>query len=171
MTFQKIALDTIHAKVHAGRMFVFSTVTATYTGTTPIDIHVTTATAGCHLKVEGASGGDAILSLYEAPVTSTTGWLSVSQNRNRFSSGSTALTTFRVNPTVTTVGTLIFTKLIPGGTGASSQGGDGEPFGEIVLSTNQTYLVRLQNLTTTQPGGIEAHFYELASGETAGGLG
>lgn len=170
MSFQKIALDTIHAKVHAGKMFLFSTLTATYTGTTPIDVHITTSTKSCHIRVEGSSGGDAVLSLYEAPATSTTGFLAVVQNRNRFSANDN-LTVFRTNPTVTTAGTLLFAKLIPGGTGAGSQGSDGETFGEIVLATNQSYLVRLQNLTTTQPGGLECHFYEMAGNETAGGLG
>lgn len=169
MSYQKIALDTIHAKVHAGTMYVFSTLTTAFTGTTPCDIHITTSTKSCHLNVAGSSGGDAVLSLYEAPATSTTGWLGVAQNRNRFSANAN-LTAFRTNPTVTTAGTLIFSKLIPGGTGTGSQGGDGEAFGEVVLATNQTYLVRLQNLTTAQPGGIECHFYEVSGSETAGGL-
>jgi hypothetical protein len=169
MTFQKIALDTTHAKIHAGRAFVFTTLTTAYTTGSPCEVHITTGTAGCHLSLVGTSGGGAVLSLYEAPVAATTGFLTPAQNRNRFSS-TTHLTALRTNPVVTTAGTLLWASLIPGGTGVRAQGGGGELNGEVVLATNQTYLVRLENLTTAQPGGIECRFYEIASGETAGGL-
>lgn len=169
MTYQKITLDTIHAKVHAGKMFLFTTLTTAFTGTTPVDIHITTSTKSCHLAIKGTSGGDAVFSLYEAPVASTTGWVGIAQNRNRFSANDN-LTSFRTNPTITTAGTLLFSKLIPGGIGVNSQGSGEEPFGEIILSTSQTYLARLENLTTTQPAGLECHFYEVAGSETAGGL-
>lgn len=170
MGLQHQVIDSIHAKIHAGVMYVFSTVTTAHTTASPILLLISTSTRSAHLSLEAESGGNAIISLYESPTVTATGTLAPIQNRNRFQANGNITSVF-ANPEVSATGTTLITRLLPGGRGGGSSGAVGESFAETVCKTNTQYLARLENLTTTQPGGISLHFYEMASSETRGGLG
>lgn len=113
-----------------------------------------------HLVYEVACGGDAEVSLYEAPTVSSNGTALARVNMDRNSQGGSDVLTFR-DPTVTVVGNLIQNTLIPGGTQPRTGGGVGRQNTEWLLRLNTLYLLRVTNRSGgAQPVSVLIQWYE-----------
>lgn len=96
-----------------------------------------------HLNYDANCGGDAELYLYEnAVVTGGTALSSYSRNRTVASTSQSAIL---LNPTITSVGTLLEAEFIAGGAGKKAGGGTADVL-EQVLAPLTTYLFRLTNV-------------------------
>lgn len=116
---------------------------ATLADNASIDIVVTSA-AGKSLAIGFVAqcGGNAEITIYEDVSSVTGGTLFVPLNRNR---ASTAISTTGVliNPTVGTLGDIIYEDLILGGTGGNAAGATLR--GDYALIDDVSYLFRLTN--------------------------
>lgn len=93
--------------------------------------------------VEGISIGNAMGYLYEnASVTGGTSLIPVSKNRAKMRTSQAAIL---LNPTVTSTGTLLFSRILPGGVKNKAAGGE-TGAGNFVLKGLTTYLFRITNI-------------------------
>ncbi len=126
---------------------------ATLAAGASIDIVVTSA-AGKSLGIGFAAqcGGSAEVTIYEDVSNVTGGTLFVPLNRNR-SSSAISTTGVLINPTVGTLGDIIYEDLILGGTTGNAAGATVR--GDYALLDDVSYLFRLTNTTG------QAHVAEL----------
>ena len=126
---------------------------ATLAGGASIDIVVTSA-VGKVLGIGFAAqcGGNAEITIYEDVSSVTGGTLFVPLNRNRASS-TISTTGVLINPTVGTLGDIIYEDLILGGSGGNAAGATLR--GDYALIDDVSYLFRLTNTTG------QAHIAEL----------
>ena len=99
-----------------------------------------------NVSIEGLCGGDAEGFLYES-ATVTGGTAGTAVNLNRVSTN-TSNSAILVNPTVTSVGTLLGKYIIIGGTGKKAAGGD-MAGSQLIMKPLTTYLLRLTNVNGT----------------------
>jgi len=146
-----IIIPSVHAHVHAGRMFSLTEKLTGLTSGGSTDIYISmpsgvvTHMNAVHVSV---GGGDVDLVAYENPTVSATGTAATILNTNRFSPN-TADTLIYFGPTVTDVGTKLHTWWVPAmptGQGHSQTGVINAEIGsEWILKTGNTYLYRLTN--------------------------
>lgn len=143
-------LDVNHLRLHEGRAF-YAYALYPHTSMLPagssIDIAIAWATGiKPHLVYDANCGGDAEIYLYEnAVVTGGTTLSSYARNRTIANTSASAIL---LNPTITSVGTLLEAEFISGGAGKKA--GGGSLFAnEQVLSPLTTYLFRLTNVNAT----------------------
>ena len=102
------------------------------------------------ISISGLSAGNAIGSLYEGSVVSGGTPLTIIQ-RNRASTIASQGVAI-VNPTITSLGTLILQEILTGGVG--KKGAGGEAGGDnLILKGLTTYLFRLTNADSSGGGG------------------
>jgi hypothetical protein len=143
-------IDVNHLRLHEGRAFYAYKLypnSAQLVAGASIDIAVAWASGiKPHLVYDANCGGDAELYLYEgASVTGGTALSSFTRNRTITSTSASAIL---LNPTVTSLGTLLEAEFIAGGTGKKSGGGIVSTT-EQILAPLTTYLFRLTNVNGT----------------------
>ena len=143
-------IDVNHLRLHEGRAFyaykLYPDATKLAAGAS-IDIAIAWASGiKPHLVYDANCGGDAEIYLYEnAVVTGGTTLSSFTRNRTIVTTSASAIL---LNPTVTSIGTLLEGEFIAGGTGKKSGGGISGTT-EQVLAPLTTYLFRLTNVNGT----------------------
>lgn len=80
---------------------------------------------------------------------------------DNFSSSITPLGTININATITSMGTVRYSKYLPGGNGPQAVGGENGPSREFILNANGVFAIRLTN-NGAQPSrySIEIGWYE-----------
>jgi hypothetical protein len=109
-----------------------------------------------HMVFQYESPGESEFYLYEAPTTSSgTAMTIYRRNRNILTESSGAAV---LNPTVSSVGTEIFSEFIPAG---NKGGGSATYSFEYVLKPLTTYLLRLTNVNSqAHPANLRVEWYE-----------
>lgn len=143
-------IDVNHLRLHEGRAFYAYKLypdAAKLAAGASIDIAIAWASGiKPHLVYDANCGGDAEIFLYEnAVVTGGTALSSFARNRTVATTSASAIL---LNPTVTSVGTLLEAEFIAGGTGKKSGGGIAGT-AEQILAPLTTYLFRLTNVNGT----------------------
>lgn len=157
-----IIVDVNHQRLHEGRAFIAWSIypdSAKLASGASADI-VLAAAPGVtpHITIAMESSGDADFFVYEDVVTTGgTSFTPVRRNRNIVSTSNVAMV---LNPTVTSLGTLINQQFITGGTGKKSSGGSSGSL-EYVLKPLTNYLFRLTNVNgAAHTALIELEWYE-----------
>lgn len=160
--YPAITADVNHVRLHEGRAYIAWNIypeSAKLSAGSSADI-VLAAGPGVspHVTIAMESSGDANFFIYEGAVTSGgTAFTPVRRNRTIASTSDVAMV---LNPTVTSLGTLINQQLVTGGTGKKSSGGGGSSL-EYVLTPLTNYLFRLTNADlTSHTALIELEWYE-----------
>jgi hypothetical protein len=159
----QVTIDVAHARIHQGERFAFTTYTASVANNGTSDILIITgASVSVHLAVEASASGLCHVALYEHATAATTNALGWTVNRNRVSTTTCQSRAYSA-ATITSVGSVLFQKLLPGGgTPGNATGGHAESFAEFVLARNRNYLVRLTNISGgAASADVSAHFYEV----------
>lgn len=159
-----IMVDVNHQRNHDGRAFYAYKIapdSAPLASAASIDI-VIAAPSGVypHVTIDGKCLGDAELYIYEG--TATTGGTSFTPiNRNRnYAVSNPSQVAMVVNPTVTSLGTVLVAEIIPGGIGKKSGGGSAGSM-EYVLKPLTNYLFRLTNVNgTAHAASLQLEWYE-----------
>jgi len=97
-----------------------------------------------HVLFSVAVGGNSIMRFHDAPIL-TSGTALTAYNRNR-NATNPARATLLSNPVILTSGTVICTRLVPGGT-AFAMGGSIQDEGGWVLVPARTYLIQVENIS------------------------
>lgn len=160
--YPAITADVNHVRLHEGRAYIAWNIypeSAKLGAGSSADI-VLAAGPGVspHVTIAMESSGDADFFLYEGAVTSGgTAFTPVRRNRNIASTSDVAMV---LDPTVTSLGTLINQQLVTGGSGKKAAGGAGSSL-EYVLIPLTNYLFRLTNANlTSHTALIELEWYE-----------
>jgi hypothetical protein len=138
-----------HRLVHDGMWFTKTDNAAAVANGASLDLLMVPDGVPPHLQgvlFQSARGGVSI-SLYEGVTTSDDGTLSPGQNRNRLSTRTPTCATYR-NPTVTDLGTQVYSIFVPQATQAPRRvaiSWDQDDALEWILDPAQKYLVRVQN--------------------------
>lgn len=146
-------ISSVHEKVHDGQFFYTNHVFTGVTSSSSVDYLIKTdSNEYLHSAFEVDVGADCRTFIYEGTTVSNDGTALTAFNSNR-SSSNTLSSTFFHTPTVTGVGTLIKQSYIPGTTGRRiTGGGTGDSIaregGEVILKPNETYLVRITNVSS-----------------------
>lgn len=155
-------VDVNHLRLHEGRAY-YAYKLYPYASMLPagssIDIAMAFATGVTpHLVYDANCGGDAEVYLYEGSVVSGgTSFTAVRRNRNITNASQSAIL---INPTVTSLGTLLDSQFIAGGVGKKAGGGDSYAT-EQVFSPLTTYLFRMTNVNgTAHMAHLHIEWYE-----------
>lgn len=158
------SIEIEHQRIHEGKFYsagklwdhtgeIADDALAEILLTTPADVSP-------HLTLAVAAGGSAELYIYEG-ADATSGSALTVLNHNRRSSMTSTVAVVS-GPTVTTPGTLLEAKLLPGGTGPHAGGGSGQFSSEWVLKYATKYLFRVKNISgSARPVQISLNWYEL----------
>lgn len=157
-----ITADVNHVRLHEGRAYIAWNIypdSAKLASGASADI-VLAAAPGVtpHITIAMESSGDADFFVYEGTVTTGgTSFTPVARNRTIASTSNVAMV---LNPTVTSLGTLINQQFVTGGTGKKASGGASGSL-EYVLAPLTNYLFRLTNVNgTAHTALIELEWYE-----------
>ena len=157
-----ITADVNHVRLHEGRAYIAWNIypdSAKLGSGASADI-VLAAAPGVtpHITIAMESSGDADFFVYEGTVTTGgTSFTPVARNRTIASTSNVAMV---LNPTVTSLGTLINQQFVTGGTGKKASGGASGSL-EYVLAPLTNYLFRLTNVNgTAHTALIELEWYE-----------
>lgn len=140
-------IDVNHLRLHEGRAYyvykMFPYATGLGAGAS-IDIAIAwPAGYAPHAVFDYGGSGEAEFYVYESPTTS--GGTAMTINRRNRTNATASSGAAVLNPTVTNVGTEIFSEFVP----ANKQGGGGQSFTfEYILSPLTTYLFRLTNVNS-----------------------
>jgi hypothetical protein len=147
-----ITADVNHQRNHDGRAFFafkINPVASPLAAGSSIDIVIASpAGVSPHITVDALCQGDAEFYVYEG--TGTTGgtpFTPVNRNRN-YAVSNQSQSAMVINPTVTSLGTMIDAQIVAGGTGKKA-GGAGAGSLEYVLKPLTNYLFRLTNVNGT----------------------
>lgn len=136
-------ISDIHSKIHDGKFFTSSVLADDVADGSSLDLVLTAnASYNVHARITYTAEKKSHFRLYEAPTTSGGSAVSIfDKNRDSANSSNATLVS---GPTVSNVGNLRFTHLVPAGTGRHSSGGAGTSgYEEWVLKANTKYLMRL----------------------------
>lgn len=147
-TYALNTVDYAHHEIHGGSSFVASYIAnVANAGTINVTITTPDTTKYAHMLWVIGTELESELRFYEGS-TITGGTALAAFNRNRNSSG-TSTCVVMGTPTVGTVGSLIFTDHLGGGSAAARFGGETRGVNEWVLKKNTTYTVQLVNATAS----------------------
>ena len=145
---RNITIDTIHQKVHEGRLFSGGYYNASVNNGATLDIlFQTDATYIFHGIANVSVGGDATMQMFEGVTFSAAGTPITMSNHNRTSAkvlGGGAYHTPAITGTGNQMNGTIY---IPGGSGGNSSGGKGGFEQEYVLAASTNYLLRITNVS------------------------
>lgn len=157
-----VSVDVNHQRNHDGRAWMAWKL---YPASAPLgsgsscDIVLASA-AGVrpHLTIDALLMGDAELYIYENTVTTGgTAFTPINRNRNYTTSSNVAMV---INPTVSSVGTMLDAQFMPGGVGKKAGGGAMQSL-EFVLKPLTNYMVRMTNVNgTAHAGHLALEWYE-----------
>jgi hypothetical protein len=155
-------VDVNHLRLHEGRAY-YAYKLYPHASMLPAGASINIAMAfaagvKAHLVYDANCGGDAEVYLYEnAVVSGDTVFTAVRRNRTLATTSQSAIL---INPTVTSVGTLLDAQFIAGGVGKKSGGGNTFAT-EQVFSPLTTYLFRLTNVNgTAHMAHLHIEWYE-----------
>lgn len=156
------SIPIAHAKIHEGKLFNFN-YTASVNNAANADLLLRVGAKPLHLSFSAEMVGQYTLTIYEAPTTSANGTAITIVNNNRLSAN-LPLSAVGYTPTVSVVGTSIWSKLGAGGTTTPTrtqvQTGVRQDE-ELILLPNTNYLIRMNNSSTaTQTVSLNFDFYE-----------
>lgn len=144
------ATDLEQMAVSMGRYFAVGHYDAALVNTASIDILVRTGSAGIMrtMMLGGllASGGSALLEVFQAPTITADGNALAVLQVNQLSPNINNTLTFEA-PTVSATGTMIFRLFVPGGSGGNSVGATSSPFQRLLTLPDTDYLIRGTNLS------------------------
>jgi len=159
-----IMVDVNHQRNHDGRAFFAFKINPTSSklgAGSSIDIVIASPDGVFpHITVDAFCQGDAELYIYEG--TSTTGGTSFTPiNRNRnYAVSNPSQVAMVVNPTVSSVGTMLDAQIVPGGVGHKSSGAGAGSL-EYVLKPLTNYMFRLTNVNgTSHAAYLTLEWYE-----------
>jgi len=158
-----VVTEHTHHEVHEGEAFNASYLVphgSEVANDAAQDFLFVTGTKTAHAFINIAVGGDCDALLYEGTTASANGTGLAELNLNRTSTNTATATAFHT-PTVTTEGTLLQQKFLPGGVGPLAPGSSHSAGAEWILKASTKYLVRVTN----RSGGaiqlsIMAEWYE-----------
>lgn len=154
-----VVQDSVHQQIHRGILFSTDIVDLTLGSSSTLEVLIT-ANCGAHMRITAAVGSDATIEFFENPTVTAAGTPTDIYNRNRFST-KTPGCVVTSGPTVTVDGTQLENMFVPGGTGPLASGGAGDFWNEWILKTNNTYLVRLTNISVgAAPMQLQLDWYE-----------
>lgn len=158
-----ISISPEHTKVHQGKLFAVGYGALGVAAAGNIDILFRTPVGfTAHIYIKIACGGDAAFLMYEDVVVSADGTALTIQNHNRTSSNTCGCTAYNT-PTITSLGSLVWTEYIPGGSGVSSPGAVQTISTEqVVLAADRDHLFRVTNLSASaETMQITFSFYQI----------
>lgn len=153
-----------HAWLHAGKTFTAGHLwneAASPIDNASVDLLFQPA-AGMHCVFDVSVGGDCEVTYYKGTTFSNAGTAVTAFNKNDYSSNVSSAT-ITYDPAVTGVGTArLPSKLVPGGTGTKSLGGqDGGFEGEFIMKADEVYMIRVTNRSgAATPVSITVEWYE-----------
>jgi len=140
-------VDVNHIRLHEGKAFYYHKLAPDsdkLASGSSIDVAIAFASGiKAHLHEDVICGGDAEFFMYSGSVV--TGGTSVTAINRDFTSSNVSQSAILLNPTITSLGTVVNSSFIPGGTGRKSSGSGGGSF-QFVLAPLTTYLFRLTNV-------------------------
>ena len=156
-----VFIDIIHHHIHDGDMFQADRLEEGVANDGTVEMLIKVPAGGvAHASFTAQAGGDARLQLFEGPTITADGTPVTPVNRNRTSTKVSAVSVFHT-PTTSAAGTPLPDKLIAGGSGGNSAGGQTEPFAEWNLKADEDYLFRITNISgVAQNIGLEVDFYD-----------
>lgn len=159
-----VTFDTVHARVHEGKMFQSSFKApdaSPIADDAAIEILISVGVNTPHLVFRCDMGGNAELVFFEGTTVSSSGTPLSRNNVNR-TSGTLSVTKTFHTPTITLAGSTLHNSFQQGGTGGNAQGGGEFGFGGWFLAKATLYLVRCINRAgNPQPGSITLQWIEL----------
>jgi hypothetical protein len=156
----QVTTDYVHEYVHQGALWTTSIAVPSLANSGDSDCYIVTGSDMCHLVSAIQAEGACTLNIYEDAVGSN-GTVLTPTNLNR-NVATTPTTVIRAGATITSVGTLLFTFYLPGGTGGGKAGGFIRQGTEIVMKPNTAYLYRTTNVSGNAIRlAKQLEFYEL----------
>jgi len=158
-------IDIVHHKIHAGYYFGAGYI---YTGVAAAASKYLVVSTGsdtlAHITFEVSTSGKAIFYLYENPTLSLTGTELSKTNFNR-GSFNTSGTHIYHTPTVTSNGSLLGCKLIPGSSGGGARiGSSVSAREEFLLASGTNYLLCVENTSGVSIDiGFDVEWYEVVT--------
>ncbi len=155
-----ITIDTVHGRVHEGVVFTASSSIFNILAGGVIDMLTRVPVdVTAHVKLGGYVGANSSVELYEGTSTSNPGTAVTTFNRNRTSTTTAEMLVFHT-PTITDLGTKLWTEFIPGGATGNTGAGSDVSQTEWILDEGD-YLTRLTNISpTTAPASLQLFWYE-----------
>ena len=146
-------VDVNHLRLHEGRAYYVYRVQDTLAVNANLDIAIAWPSGiFAHALFTFQCGGNSRFYIYENPTTSGGTALTIHRRNRSLATTSTGAAVY--NPTVSALGTEIFSEIITSGQGGTGSGGGGIT-NEYVLSPLTTYLFRITNTNS------QAHITEL----------
>ena len=137
-------VDEAHARVHQGAMWHCSSLVTALSDGASLDMVITAPTNdNPHMMMEAACGGDAELLFYEGVLFSG-GTTETVYNHKRTASDVWAGIVL-TSPTITSTGTQLSVKFMPGGSHGQAQGSAQSFDQEWIIRNDSSYLLRLTN--------------------------
>lgn len=160
-TYAIKTITTVHAHVHAGRMFTAGYYNASVLNNGTVELLIQVGSDPIHLIPRVSCGGDAVLSMFTGVTFSAAG-TAVTASNHLSTSAKVTTTTITHTPTITGAGTQFDgIWFLPGGSGGNAPGGEAFFDTELVLSANTDYLIRLTNISgNSKPAMLNVQFYE-----------
>lgn len=142
MTETPIGIDYVHHKIHEGDNYLMCHQNSALADNGTISFHITVgATKQLHAISHASCGGDALVQVFETPLSATSGTSVTPKNKNRASSKTSGVTVLR-DATIGTAGTIIKEFMMGAGTGGNA----GAERDELILPVSGVYEYRLTNL-------------------------
>lgn len=154
-----IILDTLHAKIHQGKIWHHRDVhTFSPTSNPFYYLMVTPSDVDIHFYSRIATSKEGLMEVYEGSTTTADGVAASVFNKNRQTAGSPKLSTFH-GPTVTVKGTLIEAKNLGSSVGMRQAVEEQFPL-EFVLKRSTKYLIKLTTADATNAFSVHHYWYE-----------
>lgn len=158
-----LTIDSSHQEIHEGHMFSYSARATSSAGITTLEFSMKTGAKAANVTIGTYSSGASTLLVWEGRAT-TGGTSALGVNVNR-ASGSSALSTFALSPSVPALTTTGVTKIIdfmaPAGAYEVRRVFiTGGAFDELVLKPNTLYLFRIDSGAVSSDKAIRIGWYE-----------
>jgi len=158
-----IQIGSPHHEIHEGDAYEVCFANSALADNGSISFHLTNgAVKQMHTVVGIGVGGDALVQIFETPLSATSGTGVTPVNQNRSSSSTSGVTVLR-DATIGTDGTVIKQFMIGGGTGGNASGSDSVFVRELVLPVSGVYEYKLTNLGgAAKVASLSVNWYEHA---------
>lgn len=156
-----IVRSTVHEKIHQGNFFSGWAVDTAVAALGFFDVLVEVGTSAAHMLFSVTASQLLSVELYEGPTIDVEGLSMPIDARNR-DDIRTPTTVAQTNPSLLTLGGLIDTWHIPGGSGGNAPGGMVNSFNEWLLAPDTNYLLSVANNLTAGAAVVRVglEFYE-----------
>lgn len=153
-------IDKAHHECHEGNFYTFHYENLTAASGATNYIHIKTGSKYTHITFDWqAIVGNMFIKIYEDPTLGTAGTVININARNRVNINTPTTTVF-LNPTVSTVGTLIGTRTMLNSSTTQSKATAVRNGIERILKSNEDYLVAITNGAASMAYTVDGSFYE-----------